>query len=82
MMMILMLAVSVWASPTQRISAVDSIGVGGERGLQDATQLLSDDAVDVAEGDVFEVEQLTADLVHRVVLVHQDGVRQLVEMSQ
>lgn len=72
----------VLASLTHRISAVDTVGVSGECRLQDAAQLVSDDPVDVAEGDVFDFEQLTADPVHRVVLVHQDGVRQLVEMSQ
>lgn len=66
--------VCVLASLTQWISAVDSVGVSSECGLQDAAQLLSDDPVDIAEGDVLDVEQLTADPVHRVVLVHQDGV--------
>lgn len=69
-------------SLTQRVSAVDSVGVSSEGGLQDAAQLVSDYPVDIAEGDVFDVEQLTADLVRRVVLMHQDGVRQLVEVSQ
>lgn len=67
---------------TQRISTIDSIGVGSECRLQDAAQLVSNNSVDVTEGDVLDVEQLTADPVHRVVLVHQDGVRQLVEVSQ
>lgn len=58
------------------------MGVGSEHGLQDAGQLLSDNPVDVTEGDVFDVEQLRADPVHHVVLMHQDAVRQLVEMSQ
>lgn len=67
---------------TQRISAADSVGVGGQCRLQDAAELMSDDLVDVAEGDVFDVEQLTADPVQGVVLMHQDGVGQPVEMSQ
>lgn len=65
---------SVCVCLTQRISAVESVGVSSERGLQDAAQLVSNDPVDVAEGDVLDVEQLAADPVHRVVLVHQDGV--------
>lgn len=67
---------------TQRVPAVESVGIGGERRLQDAAQLLGHHPVDVGEGDVLDVEQLAADLVHRVVLVHQDGVRQAVEVSQ
>lgn len=59
---------------TQWIPAVDSIGVRSERWLQDATQLLSNDPVDIFEGDVPDVEQLTTDPVHRVILMHQDGV--------
>lgn len=43
---------------------------------------MSNDSVDVSEGDWFDVEQPTADPVDCVVLVHHDGVRQLVEMSQ
>lgn len=70
------------ASLTQRISAVDSVGVSGEYRLQHTAQLVSDNPVYVTEGDVFDVEQLTADPVHCVVLVHQDGIGQLVEMSQ
>lgn len=66
--------VCVLGSLTQRISAVDSVGVGSERGLQDAAQLVSDHPVDITEGDVFDVEQLTADPVHCVVLMHQDSV--------
>lgn len=50
------------------------MGVSGERGLQDAAQLVGDDPVDVTERDVFDVKQPTADPVHRVVLVHQYGV--------
>lgn len=59
---------------TERIPAVGAAGIGGERGLQNTTQLVSNDPVDVAEGDLLDLQQLTADLVHRVVLVHQDGV--------
>lgn len=43
---------------------------------------MSNNSVDVSEGDGFDVEQPTADPVDRVVLVHHDGVGQLVEMSQ
>lgn len=67
---------------TQWVPTVESVGVGRERRLQDAAQLLGHDHVDVGEGDVLDVEQLAADAVHRVVLVHQDGVRQAVEVSQ
>lgn len=59
---------------TQRISAVDSVGVSSEGGLQDAAQLVSNNPVDIAKGDVLDVEQLAANPVYRVVLVHQDGV--------
>lgn len=58
------------------------MGVSCERGLQDTAQLVGDDPVDVTERDVFDVKKPTADPVHRVVLVHQYGVWQLVEMSQ
>lgn len=74
--------VCVLTSLTQGISAVHSMGVSGECGLQDTAQLVSNNPVDITEGDVFDVEQLTANPVHCVVLVHHDGVRQLVEMSQ
>lgn len=59
---------------TKRVFVVDSMGVGGKGRLQDAPQLLSNNPVDVTEGDLFDVVQLTADLVHSVILVHQDGI--------
>lgn len=67
---------------TQRIPTVHSVGVGCERGLQNAAQLVSDDPVDVSERDGFDVQQLTADLVDDVVLVHKDGVWKMVEVRQ
>lgn len=67
---------------TQQISTVLSMGVSSERGLQDAAQLVGDNPVDITERDVFDVKQPTADPVHRVVLVHEDRVWQLVKMSQ
>lgn len=72
----------VLASLTQRISAVDSVGVSSEYRLQHTAQLVSDDPVNVTERDVFYGEQLTTDPVHCVILVYQDGIGQLVEMSQ
>lgn len=66
--------VRVGASLTQWIPAVATVGVSRECRLQDAAQLLGNHPVDVTEGDVLDVQQLTADPVHRVVLVHQDGV--------
>lgn len=67
---------------TKRILSVGSVGVWSERRLQDAAQLVSNDLVDVAEGDLFDVQQLTADLVYYVILMHQNGVRKLVEVRQ
>lgn len=77
-----------WSSPppphvlTHWTSAVDALWVCRQCRLENASQLVSDDFVDVTEGDVFDSEQPTADPVHRVVLMHQDGVRQLVQMRE
>lgn len=67
---------------TQRISAVDSLGVSSEYRLQHTAQLVSNNPVNVTEGDVLDFEQMVADPVHGVILVHQDGIGQLVEVSQ
>ena len=67
---------------TQGVSAVVAVRVSGQGGLQHTGQLVGDDPVDVPEGYVLDVEQLSADAVHGVVLVHQDGVRQPVEVRQ
>lgn len=69
-------------SLTQRIRAVDSVGVSGERRLKDGSQLMSDHLVDISNGDVFDMEQLTANPVRRVILVHQEAIRQLVQVTQ
>lgn len=60
--------------PTQRVPAVGAIRIRGKGGLQDAGQLLSNHPVDIGERDVFVVEQLGADLVQRVILMHQNCV--------
>lgn len=60
--------------PTQRVPAVGSIRIRRDGGLQNAGQLLSDDPVDIGERDVFVVEQLGADLVQHVVLMHQNCI--------
>lgn len=43
---------------------------------------MSDHLVEVRDRDVLDVHQLAADFVHRVVLVHHEGVGQRVETRQ
>lgn len=44
--------------------------------------MVGDDFVNVVEGDVFDIHELSTDFVHRVIFMDQDSIRELVQMRQ
>lgn len=56
--------------------------MNGVNGLKDAGQLVRDHFIHVTDRDVLDVHQPAADFVHRVILMNQNSIRELVEMRQ
>lgn len=51
-------------------------------GLENAAQLVSNDSIDIPEGNLFDVHQLGTDLVDGIIFMDKKGIWGVVQMWQ